>query len=56
MKIIQKDCWGFWIFKRYSFILEDEEEGLTEVVVPKYIWENSSVGNYFDPDYDPQDD
>ena len=51
MRIIKKDCWGFWIFKRYSFILENEEEGLNEIVVSKNVWEKWNVGDYCDPHY-----
>ena len=36
-KIIHKDKCGFWILVRYSMIVEDENEGLTEVIVDKKI-------------------
>jgi hypothetical protein len=52
MKIIHKDYWGFWIFKRYSFILENEEESLTEIVVKKEVWEKWNVGDLYDPHYE----
>lgn len=51
MKIIKKDYWGVWIFKRYSFILEDHEESLTEMVVSKKTWNRWKVGDYFDKHY-----
>lgn len=51
MKIIHKDKWGFWIFTRYSFILEDENEGLTEIVVDKKKWQRFCVGDYYDAHY-----
>jgi hypothetical protein len=51
MKIILKDKWGFWFFKRYSFYMEDESESITEVLVNKDIWEKFGVGDYFDTHY-----
>ena len=51
MKIIYKDKWGFWIFSRYSYVLEDEEESLTEIVVDKNTWYKFNVGDYYDPHY-----
>ena len=48
MKIILKDKWGFWFFKRYSFYIEDEDEGITEVFVNKSTWDRLNVGDYFD--------
>lgn len=51
MKIIKKDCWGFWFFKRYSFYLEDEEESITELIVSKEEWDGFDVDDYFDPQY-----
>jgi hypothetical protein len=51
MKIIKKDYWGVWIFKRYSFILEDCEESLTELVVSKNTWNKWNVGDFFDKHY-----
>jgi len=51
MKIIQKDKIGFWFLVRYSFYLEDECEGLTEIVVKKDIWEKFDVGDYYDTHY-----
>ena len=51
MKIIHKDKWGFWIFTRYTFIVEDEEGSLTEVTAPKDVWIRHEVGDYYDPHY-----
>lgn len=51
MKIIHKDKWGFWFFKRYTFILEDEEESLTEIVVKRDVWLRFDVGDYYDAHY-----
>jgi len=47
MRIIHKDCWGIWIFKRYTFILESEEESLTEIVVSKDVWDKYNVGDHY---------
>ena len=33
MKIYYKELWAFWIFKRYSFYVEDEFQGVTEFIV-----------------------
>ena len=33
MKIYYKESWAFWIFKRYSFYVEDDFEGVTEFIV-----------------------
>jgi hypothetical protein len=46
MKIIHKDKWGFWIFTRYSFIVEDENDSITEIVVDKSRWEKYTIGDY----------
>lgn len=51
MKIIHKDRVGFWFLVRYSFILEDEDEGLTEMVVNKQTWQRFDVGDYYDTHY-----
>ena len=47
-KIIHKDAWGFWIFTRYSMILEDENEGLTEVLVDKQTFNNYNIGDTYE--------
>jgi hypothetical protein len=48
MKIYHKDVWGFWIFARYSFFLEDELEGLIEVTVDKNTWMRYDVGDFYE--------
>ena len=48
MKIYHKDVWGFWFFKRYSLYVEDESEGLMEVMVDKYTWMQYDVGDYYE--------
>lgn len=48
MKIYHKDVWGFWIFARYSFFLEDESEGLVEVTVDKNTWVRYNVGDIYE--------
>jgi hypothetical protein len=48
MKIYHKDKWGFWIFTRYSFFLEDESEGLVEFTVNKNTWNNYNIGDYYE--------
>ncbi len=48
MKIYHKDVWGFWFFKRYSFYVEDESEGLTEILVDKYTCMRYNVGEYYE--------
>jgi hypothetical protein len=48
MKIYHKDAWGFWFLKRYSFYVEDESEGLTEILVDKYTWMKYNVGDYYE--------
>jgi hypothetical protein len=48
MKIYHKDSWGFWIFKRYSLFIEDENEGLTEILVDKNTWTQLSVGDVYE--------
>jgi hypothetical protein len=48
MKIVYKDKWGFWFFVRYNFILEDEDESLTELTVPKDVWLKFNVGDCYD--------
>jgi hypothetical protein len=52
MKIIHKDKWGFWFFVRYNFIVEDDDESLTELTVSKDLWLRFNVGDYYDPLYD----
>lgn len=51
MKIIHKDKWGFWFFVRYSFYIEDDNEGITEIYVDKKTWQKFNVGDYFDTHY-----
>jgi hypothetical protein len=46
-KIIHKDKCGFWIFVRYSMIVEDENEGLTEVVVDKNTYMKYNIGDIY---------
>ena len=48
MKIYHKDSWGFWVFKRYSLYVEDELEGLTEILVDKHTWSQYDVGDYYE--------
>ena len=48
LKIIHKDECGFWIFKRYSFIIEDQDEGLTEVVVDKQTYDGYNIGDKYE--------
>ena len=48
MKIYHKDAWGFWIFKRYSLFLEDENEGLTEITVDRKTWEYCKIGDFYE--------
>jgi len=48
-KIIHKDTCGFWIFKnRYSMIVEDENEGLTEIVVDKETFNKYNIGDTYE--------
>jgi hypothetical protein len=49
MKIIHKDKWNFWPFKRYSFYLESKDESLIEVSVSKQVWEKFNIGDSFNP-------
>ena len=51
MKIIHKDKWGFWFLTRYIFIVEDEDESLTELNVSKEQWMRFNVGDFYDPHY-----
>ena len=46
-KIIHKDVCGFWIFKRYSMIVEDKFEGLTEVIVDEDTFLKFNVGDEY---------
>jgi hypothetical protein len=48
MKIYHKDVWGFWFFKRYSFYVEDESEGLIEILVDKNTWLRYNVGDFYE--------
>ena len=48
MKIYHKDVWGFWFLKRYSFYVEDESEGLIEVLVDKHTWTQYAVGDIYE--------
>jgi hypothetical protein len=48
MKIYHKDVWGFWIFKRYSFYVEDESESLTEILVDKKTWMWYNIGDKYE--------
>ena len=47
-KVIHKDKCGFWIFVRYSMIVEDESEGLTEVVVDKATYMKYNIGDTYE--------
>lgn len=51
MKIIYKDKWNFWPFRKYYFYLETEEEGLVEMSVDKKTWEKYNVGDFCDSHY-----
>ena len=48
MKIYHKQKWGFLFFKRYSFFLEDESEGLIEVLVDEKTWNFYNIGDFFE--------
>jgi len=48
MKIYYKETWGFWFFKRYSFYVEDEQEGLTEILVDKNTWLSYDIGDPYE--------
>ena len=48
MKIYYKETWGFWIFKRYSFYVQDEQEGLTEILVDKNTWQSYDIGDTYE--------
>jgi hypothetical protein len=48
MKIYHKDKWNFLFFNRYSFYIEDESEGLVEIIVDKKTWEKYNVGDYYE--------
>lgn len=48
MKIINKDYWGFWCFKKYFFVLELEDESLIEIYVSQKIWNAFNINDYFD--------
>jgi hypothetical protein len=47
MKIYHKDAWGFWIFKRYSLFVEDENEGLTELMVNRETFNKYNIGDHY---------
>jgi len=47
-KIIHKATCGFWIFTRYSMIVEDENEGLTEIVVDKTTYQTYNIGDKYE--------
>lgn len=51
MKIIHKDKWGFWPLQWYTFIVENDEQGLMEISVKKDIWLRFGVGDYYDAHY-----
>ena len=46
-KIILKDKWGFWFFKRHSFIIEDIDQSLTELHVNEETWNKYNVGDQY---------
>ena len=46
-KIYHKDSWGFWIFTRYSLYVQNESDGLTELLVDKATWSTYNVGDYY---------
>jgi len=48
MKIYHKNVWGFWFFKRCSFYVEDESEGLVEVLVDKQTWLAYNIGDFYE--------
>jgi len=48
MKIYHKDILGFWFFKRYSFYVKDESEGLIEVLVDKNTWLRYNIGDIYE--------
>ena len=51
-KIVEKSFCGFWIFKnRYSMILEDENEGLTEIIVDKVTYDSYNIGDKYEKIY-----
>ena len=47
-KIYYKEYWGFWIFKGYSFYVQDEQESLTEIIVDKSTWESYDIGDTYE--------
>ena len=51
MKIIHKDKLGFWFLVKYYFVVEDDDESLTEVTVSKDNWLRFDVGDHYDPMY-----
>lgn len=48
MKIYYKDTWGFLFFKRYSFYVEDESEGLIEILVDENTWARYNIGDFYE--------
>jgi hypothetical protein len=46
-RIFYKESWGFWIFKRYSFYIQDKDESITEVHVDKSTWGAYNIGDYY---------
>ena len=48
MKIYYKESWGFWIFKYYSFYVEDSNEGLTEILIDKNTWNRYNIGDTYE--------
>jgi hypothetical protein len=48
MIIYYKDVWGFWFLKRYSFYVEDESGGLTEILVDRNTWVRYNIGDFYE--------
>ncbi len=48
LKIILKDKWGFWFFKRYSVVVEDEYGSLTELHIKQTEWTKCKEGDYYE--------
>jgi hypothetical protein len=48
MIIYYKDVWGFWFLKRYSFYVEDESGGLTEILVDINTWVRYNIGDSYE--------
>jgi hypothetical protein len=47
-KVVYKEAWGFWIFKRYLMIVEDENESLTEIPVDKETFNSYNIGDTYE--------